>query len=533
MGIQLRPYQQEALDAAWEYVINRDGDPLTVMPTGSGKSIVVGSFIKKVVEEYPGTRVMCATHVAELVEQNHSKLKLLMPDLPIGIHSAGLNKRDMEHDVLFAGVQSVYRKGDNLRPFDFLLIDEAHLVPKKSEGMYRRLIDDLRANNSDLRILGYTATPYRLDSGLLTEQPNNIFTSVCYDADVIRLIDEGWLSTIVPHVGKAQYDTSGLRLRGGEFSAPDLNRMLDESEKVTQAAVEEVLAEGADRKSWLIFCGSVKQASLVNEMIRSAGVHSELVTGETRKPVRRSMVERFREGSLRCLINVGVFTTGFDAPNVDLIAMMRPTHSPGLHVQMLGRGMRLSPATGKENCLALDFGGNVERHGPINRVRIPKKKGTGEAPIKMCPECKYDGIHASALVCPECGYEFPPREVTVRGRSLLDIISRTFRQKMPVTSVRYGLHKKNKSNGVSRTLRVDYYAGLSKTASEFICIEHSGYAGQKAMRWLKARLSEDEFELLFPLTIEAVLEIKDKIKVPRELLLDTSEKHPKIITHFL
>lgn len=531
--IKLRPYQQEALDAAWEYVINKDGDPLTVLPTGAGKSVVLASFIKKVVEEYPGTRVMCATHVAELVDQNSGKLKTLLPGLPIGIHSAGLNKRDMLQDVLFAGVQSVYRKGDKFRPFDFLLIDEAHLVPKKSEGMYRRLIDDLRANNPDLRILGYTATPYRLDSGLLTEQPNNIFTSVCYDADVIRLIDEGYLSTIVPHVGRNQYDTSGLRLRGGEFSAPDLNRMLEESEKVTQAAVEETLAEGVDRKSWLVFCGSVKQARLVNEMIRSAGVWSELVTGETHKSARKSMVNRFRGGKLRCLINVGVFTTGFDAPNVDLIAMMRPTHSPGLHVQMLGRGMRLSPETGKKDCLALDFGGNVERHGPINRVRIPQKKKGGEAPVKMCPECKYDGIHASALVCPECGYEFPPREVTIGGRSLLDIISRTFRQKMPVTDVRYSLHKKKKANGVSRTLRVDYYAGMSKTVSEFVCVEHDGYAGNKALRWLRARLGEEEMEMLFPLTIDAVLEIKDKLKVPRELLLDTSEKHPKIVTHFL
>jgi len=213
--LELRDYQQDAVDALWDYLSTKEGDPLVVMPTGSGKSVVQAAAVEKAVTEYPGTRIMCATHVAELVQQNYDQFKKLCPDVNTGIYSAGIGRKDSNADVLFAGVQSIYKKGDDLPPFDWLMVDEAHLVPNKDSGMYRRLIEDLQANNRDLRTVGQTATPYRLDSGLLTQGPNNIFTSVCYDADIVTLIDQGWLSPLVPRVGKDQYDVSGVRIRGG------------------------------------------------------------------------------------------------------------------------------------------------------------------------------------------------------------------------------------------------------------------------------------------------------------------------------
>lgn len=530
--LKLREYQQEAVESLWDYLCTKDGNPLVVMPTGSGKSVVQAAAVERATSEYPGTRILCATHVAELISQNHDQFKKLCPDVSAGIYSAGVGRRDTSVDVLFAGVQSIYKKVDDLGSFDWLMVDEAHLVPNKDDGMYRRLIEDMEANNRDLRTIGQTATPYRLDSGLLTQGPNNVFTSVCYDTDVIRLIDEGWLTPLIPHVGREHYDVSGVRIRGGDFAIGDLGRVLESSEGITRSAVEETIAEGVDRKSWLVFCGSVKQAQLVNDLMQVSGIDSVLVTGKTKKTLRKKIVSAFKDGAIRCLINVGVYTTGFDAPNVDLISLMRPTHSPGLHVQMLGRGMRLFP--GKVNCLVLDFGGNVARHGPINRVKVPRRKtGTGEAPVKMCPECMYDGIHASALVCTECGYEFPPHEVEIGGRSLLDIITRKHRQRVPITKVEYGIHKKKKGDKISKTLRVKYFSGgMMSVASEFVAVEHDGYAGKKALSWLRARLGDEEMDMLFPLTVEAVYGIRDKLRVPREVLLDTSGKHPSVLSHF-
>ncbi len=363
--IQLRPYQSAAIEAIYGYFAENAGNPLIVLPTGTGKGLVIASFSARAIADWPDTRILIVTHVKELIAQNHAEMLRLWPEAPAGIYSAGLNKRDLHAQILFAGIQSIHKRAYDIQRCDLVLIDEAHLIPRTSNTMYRRFLGDLAVINPTLKIIGFTATPYRLDSGMLHEGDGALFTDIAYEAGVAEMIAQGYLCEVVPKRTRTQLDTAGVGSRGGEFIAGQLEAAVDIAE-VTASAVDEIVHHGAGRGSWLVFCAGVDHAHHVRDAIRSRGVPCEAILGETASAERDRVIAAYKRGEIRCLTNANVLTTGFNAPGVDLIAMLRPTKSVGLYVQMIGRGTRL--ANGKDNCLVLDFAGNVERHGPIDRI---------------------------------------------------------------------------------------------------------------------------------------------------------------------
>ena len=405
----------------------------------------------------------------------------LWPDAPAGIYSAGLGRRDLGARILFAGIQSIHRRAWDVQQCDLVLIDEAHLIPSASNTMYRRFLETLTRINPALKVIGFTATPYRLDSGMLHEGKGALFTDIAFDVSVRELIDEGYLAPLVSKAAETTLDVTGVGSRGGEFIAGQLQAAVDRNE-ITAAAIDEVVRLGADRRSWLFFCAGVEHATHVSEALRARGISSATIFGDTPKQERDRIIAAFKRGEVRALASMGVLTTGFNAPGVDLIAMLRPTKSTGLYVQMAGRGTRLAP--GKENCLVLDFAGNVARHGPIDAVK-PKRPGSGEgdAPTKVCPDC--DSILAAAVrVCPDCGHVFPPPEVKVEAEaSTLEILSSGRSEWLPVDGVAYRRHEKP---GGRPTLRVEYQCGLVRHL-EWVCVEHTGYARQKAVAWWRSR----------------------------------------------
>ncbi len=522
----LRPYQQTAVDSVFDYFGRRQGNPLVVLPTGAGKSIVAADFIRRALEQYPTTRIVCVTHVKELIAQNAAALARWAPDLAlkIGVYSAGLNRREPGAQVLFAGIQSVHKKTRTIGHADLLLVDEAHLIPHKGAGMYRRFVEDMKDINPVMKVIGFTATPYRMGQGLLTQGADAIFSSVCCNADIVELIDDGYLCELVTQRGDAQYDTSGLRRRGGDFVQSQLQKRIDESEDVTEQAVREMCEEGAHCKSWLVFCTTVAQAEAV---VRMLDVPAQLITGDTPAATRDGIIGAFKAGQIRAIVNVNVLTTGFDAPNVDMIALLRPTESVGLYVQILGRGMRMHPE--KDRCLVLDFGGNIDRHGPINRVKMPRppRAREGEAVVKMCPECLFEGIPAGMMVCPECGFEFPQREVKLTQRSRKEVIARSTRKWVPVSRVVYSRHRKE---GKPDSLRVEYWGGLNKIATEWVCVEHDGYAGEKALGWFMRRIDVDGFP---PGTVQSAINMgkAGELREPAAILVDTSKRWVEIASY--
>ncbi len=479
--LTLRPYQEAAIAAIYKYYEENSGNCCVVIPTAGGKSLVMASFIEGVLKAWPDQRILIVTHVRELIAQNHAEMIGLWPEAPAGIYSAGLGKREAQARVLFAGIQSIHRRAHEIGHTDLVLIDEAHLIPGNSSTMYRRFLDALQVINPALKVIGLTATPFRTGSGMLHEGKDALFTDIAYEAPVRDLIDAGYLSPLVSKQPNTRLDVSKVGTRAGDFIARDLAAAVDQ-DATTRAAVAEIITHGKDRKSWLAFCSGVDHARHVAEEFARQGITCRTIFGNTPKEERDAIIAAFKRGEIRALASMGVLTTGFNAPTVDLIALLRPTKSAGLYVQMVGRGTRLAPD--KENCLVLDFADNVRRHGPIDLVR-PKRPGDGgggEAPTKVCPEC--DSIMAlSATECPDCGYVFPPREVKIAPTAAtLPVLSPKV-QWLPVHGVSYSRHDKR---GGRPSMKVTYSCGL-KSYNEWVCVEHQGYARQKALEWWQKR----------------------------------------------
>ncbi|HQS18438.1 DEAD/DEAH box helicase [Reyranella sp.] len=518
--LSLRPYQQAAVSAIYQYFAEKDGHPLVVIPTAGGKSIVLASFIQGVLQQWPDQRILVVTHVRELIAQNHAEMMGLWPEAPAGIYSAGLGRRDIGARVLFAGIQSIHRRAYDVQQCDLLLIDEAHLIPRASDTMYRRFLDTLVRINPKLKVIGFTATPYRLDSGLLHEGEGRMFTDIAYEVSIRDLIDHGYLCPLISKATDLTLDVGGVGSRGGEFIPGQLQAAVDR-EAITRAATDEILAYGEGRRSWLAFCSGVEHATHVAEALRERGVACATIFGDTPGNERDRIIAAFKRGEIRALASMGVLTTGFNAPAVDLIAMLRPTKSAGLYVQMAGRGTRLAP--GKDNCLVLDFAGNVARHGPIDAVKAKKPaEGEGPSPTKICPDC--DSILAAAVrQCPDCGHQFPPPEVKVAATaSTLAILSAVRAEWMEVSEVSCRLHEKP---GKPPSMRVDYSCGLVRH-SEWICFEHAGYARQKAVDWWRRRSSAP-----VPSTVAEALRSTDSLVVPTAIFVRPSGRFTEVVNH--
>lgn len=496
-----RWYQAEAEEACWQYLCNSPGNPLIVLPTGAGKSLVIAMLARRAVEQFGG-RVIILAHRQELLVQNAEKVKLLMPGFDIGVYSAGLGQRDTDQDIILAGIQSVSKRAHEFGNRHLVITDEAHLIPADGDGQYQTFFKGLKKFCPNLRAPGLTATPFRTSEGSIC-RPGAPFQAVCYSAPISRLIAEGFLSnlTTVPAVGSV--DTSKLHVRAGEFVDSEVNALFDTEAKVSAACIE-IVMKTTGRKSTLIFCPGVHHAECVQKKIEElTGEECGIVTAKTSKMERAAYLQRFRDGVIKRLVNIDVLTTGFDAPCIDAIAVLRATMSPGLFAQICGRGLRTSP--GKFDCLILDFGENIKRHGPLDSDTYGALKdggrgkgdGTGEAPTKVCPSCE-EPCPISAREC-ECGWIFPAPEVAKHGTNpdgsaILekDVIP----DRWIVEEVMMSRHIKRGDAQAPNTLRVDYRCqpaegptgGMtSKVISEWVCLEHEGYALSKAKLWWSAR----------------------------------------------
>lgn len=470
----------------------------------TGKSIVIGGFIHGVMYAFPNQRILMITHVKELVAQNLEKLKSMWPEAPVGVFSAGLGKKETHYPITFGGIDSIASKAHLFGHIDLVLVDECDLISPREESTYQKFFAELFAINPAMRIIGFTATPFRMGHGLITE--DHIFTDFCCDltetSSFNRFFEEGYLCKLVPKRTDLEINLDGIKKRGGEYVEKDLQFAFDKDEITQQALTEaEGWADATHRKCWLVFATGVKHGENIAAELNKRGVSAVMVSSKDTTAVRDKKIEDFKAGKYTAMVNNGVLTTGFDHPEIDMIVMLRASESSRLWVQMLGRGTRPFYAPGydlstregrveailnsvKPNCLVLDFAGNSKRLGPINDPRIPAKKGkgTGEAPIKDCPNC-YSLVHASARTCPDCGYVFPevPKIKTTAGTA--DLIKGekvAIVESFPVELISYTLHTKV---GKPDSMKVTYRCGKNRTYTEYICIEHQGYAERKAMNW--------------------------------------------------
>lgn len=550
--LQLRDYQRQAEESIFDYWSEEAGNPLVVKATGTGKSLTMASLIKRLVSDWPDMRIMVATHVAELIEQNFLELCGIWPFAPAGIYSAGLGRRDARAQIIFAGIQTVHNKAEEIGHIDVLLVDECHLIPVANDTMYRRFIDALRAINPDLKIVGLTATPYRLDSGRLDEGDDRLFDRVVFEYGIADGIRDGYLCRLSSFPTATEYDLRGVGKLGGDYKQNVLAKAVDK-DGVNRAAVAECVEKGADRRSWLLFCAGVDHALHIRDAIREHGITCETITGETPKEERRRIIEDFKSYRIRALTNNSVLTTGFNHRGVDLIAFMRPTLSVSLYVQMAGRGTRPLYAPGmpldtpeqrhaaiaaspKKNCLVLDFAKLVDKHGPVDMVqpRVPGK-GDGDAPIKICPQEETDvhgrrgcgeKVHASARCCPGCGFEFPINDkpkisATAAASPILSEAEAVWR---PVSKRTFRYHEGKEGNPDS--VKVTYMAGMT-AINEWLCPAHQGYAKSKADRWWLAHGGQRPF----PKTPMEWLERQNELLDTAEIKIEPNGRYWNVRDH--
>ncbi len=496
--MNLRPYQQEAVQAVYDYLRHHDDNPCVVIPTAGGKTPVLATICKDAVTRWNG-RVLVLAHVKELLEQAADKLRAICPEVTFGVYSAGLKRRDTEHSVIVAGIQSVYKRACELDGFDLIIVDEAHLIAPHGEGMYRTFLAEAKVVNPAVRTIGLTATPFRLKSGMICG-PDNILNAVCYEIGVKELIVQGYLCPLVTKAGTEKVDTSSLHIRAGEFVADEVEDLMD-SDELVESACQEILQYTQDRHAVLIFASGIRHAQHIQRVLQDThGQECGFVCGKTPAAERDELLARFRgaksdglfaQEPLKYLVNVNVLTTGFDAPNIDSVAIVRPTMCPGLWYQLVGRGFRLHP--NKQNCLVLDFGGNALRHGPVDQIRVKERSAENaksDPPAKECPEC-HALIATGYSTCPDCGYEFPAPEranhdATASTEEVLSGQGTT--EQYAVRDVQYRVHtKRGADENAPKTMRVDYRVGLNHWISEWICFEHTGYAHWRAERWWLAR----------------------------------------------
>lgn len=553
MTFTLRPYQAEAIDAVFDYWRGGGGNPLVVIPTGGGKSLVLAEICRRLLEGWPRLRIGVVTHVKELIAQNAQELIRLWSGAPVGIYSAGLGRKDVRRSIMFMGIQSVWNKVGTLGYFDVLLIDECHLIGREASTRYGKFIAACRREAPHLRIAGLTATPFRLDSGRLDAGDDRIFDHVVYDANVGDLIGDGYLSPLTSPDTDIEINTAGLHVRAGEFVAAELEARA-RAPSLVEAAVAHIAEAGRDRRGWLLFGTSVEHATQVRDEVRKYQVSCEVISGQTPAGERDRIIAAFKQRQIRCLTSVGVLTTGFNAPHVDLVAMLMSTLSTVKYVQIVGRGFRpvyasgfdLSTADGrhaaiaagpKPNCLVLDFGGNIKRHGPVDAVK-PRKQGGGAGQsqepkveaeavrAKTCPTCR-ELIAFAAPECPHCGHEFPMEAVATHEPTpdKVPILSggggTAGPQWQEVRGITFHRHQKW---GAPDSLRIEV-ALAGRTVSDWLAFEHRGPAAARAeATWV--RLGG---HLPSPDTTEAGLSRTGELTPVTHVRIDESGKYPRII----
>jgi len=459
----LYPYQQECIESVYKYwQLPNSGNGLLVVPTGGGKSLIMAALIKDICTKWPGTRILVLAHVKELLQQNYNELKAHWPEAPAGIFSAGIGRKELHADILIAGIQSLAAHVHKMTPPpEIVMVDEAHLIPRNESTRYLSTLKTLKQMYPHLKVIGLSATPYRLDSGWLHIGDGAIFDSIIYDVPVQSLIDQGYLCHVVTKSTPVHIDGNGVRISGREYVAGELEAHVMEGD-TTEQAVRDIITRAQDRKKWLVFSCGIKHAEQIKSCFDSHGVESAIITGETPKSERDELIEAFKGNSLhpiRCLININVLTTGFNVPAVDFIALMRPTESVGLYVQMVGRGLRNAP--GKTDCLIADYAGLTIRHGPIDAVDPDRKPfdGEGVPPAKECPECMTI-IHAAMRVCPVCGHEFPKNDIQIASTPTEAPIlkAQIEPEEYQVVATYFDVHKKE---GKRDSVKITYSTGLN------------------------------------------------------------------------
>ena len=479
--MKLRYYQKDAVDETLKWLDTQSTYPLIVLPTGSGKTIVFTTIIKQLFERDPDCRILILAHRQELISQAKDKLLSVWPCAPCGILAAGLKEFDDVSPVVIASRDTLAtpKRLENTTHFDYIIVDEAHHVGLEKASRYQKIFNHFNAaQHYAPKIFGVTATPYRMGQGFIYGLGDEFFGGVSYQIGIPQLIKDGYLCRLSAFKvnDKAVIDASTARVKfkGGDYRESDLEKLAME-DQVMLAIIADWIdkAYSKGRLSTVFFCVTVAHANKMCLLLQNAGIEAAVVTANTPNDERADILERFENGVIHALCNVAVLTEGWDAPRTDCIALLRPTKSLGLYVQICGRGMRTWGD--KKDCLLLDYGENMNRHGCIDKAR-PNTKSDEESKIWICAEITPAGQPCLAIndwvdkKCIECGAEKPkgaappPRgkpeiakdRVAAQGSVLSDEAGLSIKEFEKIKEVEFARAEKKKSKSGNEYLNVTF-----------------------------------------------------------------------------
>lgn len=566
----LRPYQREAVDNTVNYFKKTRDPAVIVLPTGAGKSLVIAEMAR-----IARGRVLVLAHVKELVEQNHAKYTSY--DLEAGIFSAGLNKKETEQKVIFGSIQSVARAPKSFfEDFSLLIIDECHRVNSDGDTQYGDVINKLKEANEGLCILGLTATPYRLGMGWIYEyshqgklqtQEERFFKQCVFELPLEYMIANGYLTKPIKiDIPVTSYDFSDLTEEGRFYTEDEVEELLKTQKRLTPLIIQNVIdiTEQYNRKGVMIFSSTVKHAQEILKCLPEG--EAEIILGDTENTERDAIIERFKKKEFKYLVNVSVLTTGFDAPHVDVIAILRPTDSVSLYQQIIGRGLRLED--GKKDCYVLDYTGMGH---DIYAPEVGEKKPSRESEVVQvpCPQCGFEndfwgltdgdghitehygrkckgaiqdyntmeivpcGYRFRFKICPGCGHE---NDVTARDcvncqQTLVDADSKLKQAKLSknmhvLRPDSVDLEEKVDRNG-NVYLDVRYYDYDAKYFKEIHYLNNETSLKKFNINFLRSHLKRPEFSGQIR-TIDDVLEHSHLLRKPRFIIARKQDKYWKI-----
>jgi len=402
----LRPYQQEAHDAIIQWIKKCTSHCLIEAATGAGKSHIIAAVADTIHKISGGKHILCLAPSRELVIQNREKFSLT--GNPSSVFSASVGEKSLRHPVVFGTPMTVKNKIRRFgSEFAAVIVDECHGITPTIQT----IISSINECNSNLRVIGLSATPYRLGAGYIyaiDEDGNPVdrsqthepyFAACVYKIQAQQLIDEGYLTQpVIGEIGAGHYETLHMQVNAqGKFNAADIDKAYTGHGRLTSEIIQDIVAQSENRKGVIIFAATIDHAK---ECLASLPLDkSAIITGDTPKNERAKIIDDFKAQKLKYLVNVAVLTTGFDAPHVDVVALLRPTESVGLMQQIIGRGLRIAPD--KKDVLILDYAENIFRHCPERDLFSPTisaKPVSGGSILECeCPSCHVINKFAPAL----------------------------------------------------------------------------------------------------------------------------------------
>ena len=507
-------YQQEAVDSVFSALSAGLRRILIVAPTGSGKSVMAAYFCEQAIQRKRGAKTLVVSSFSEILKQDYETIKKQLPQVGIGLYSAKLKCKTIDQ-VTVAGIGSIYKKPQLFEDFDYVIVDEAHLVSFDMNTMYRKFLDRL-----GLRSIGLTATHFRLKGGYLHKGKNAYFESISYEITIPVLQKERRLCQVIAQGSEIHLDASKHRKQAGDFVLKELSLSFDR-EEITKRIASDLAQFKETRNKWLGFGIDTKHCDHIAFELRALGIKAFAYHSKLTERVRAQLMANYKEGLIQCLVSVAMLTTGFDVKPIDLVFCVRHTDSLVLHIQMPGRGMRV--CEGKKDLLYLDYANNLLRNGPIDNPKVlepGEKKKKGTPVLKECEEC-FLIVPVSVRACPRCGTEFKFKHKLESVSSNAVIVSKGEWHK--VNRVRYSL--KNSRKGRVPMLMVLYQSGL-RSFVEYVLFNHSGYPRSKAHRWWETRFMPDSTWI--PQNSEEALEYSEYLKTPNEIYVDEKGKYPQI-----